>query len=136
MFCRCLPFLYVCFVLFFLFFFTRNLCSTPYNNIWGMVKKQNEIEAGLTKVELLFYPLEYLNYCLHFHCYTDNVLTFCSCFRSPHRISNQILCLIQCYNSVNHSQVQVLSYSKYSLLSTCSWDWTCNLQMILFRSTF
>ena len=43
---------------------------------------------------------------------------------------------IDCSNSIYLHQVQVLSYCKYSLLFTCSWDWTCNLQMILLRSTF
>ena len=37
-----------------------------------------------------------------------------------------------CSNSINRAQV--LSYSKYFLLFTCSQDWTCNLQMISPRS--
>ena len=36
---------------------------------------------------------------------------------------------IDCSNSVNHNKVLVLSFSKYSSLFTCCWDWTCNFQM-------
>ena len=35
-------------------------------------------------------------------------------------------------SSVSHNRVQVLSIPV--LLLACSQDWTCNLQMILFRS--
>ena len=28
-------------------------------------------------------------------------------------------------NSINHNQVQLLSYRENFLLSTCCWDWTC-----------
>ena len=40
---------------------------------------------------------------------------------------------VNCSYSINHNQVKVLSYSKYSLLFTCSQ--TCNLQMISLKST-
>ena len=43
---------------------------------------------------------------------------------------------IDCSNSVNHDSVQVLSYSKYNLLITCSWDWTDNFQRISFWRSF
>ena len=53
---------------------------------------------------------------------------------SLHKTPNWTLYLIYCIdcsNSVNHDQVQVLGYSKYFfVILTCSWDWTCNLQMI------
>ena len=29
----------------------------------------------------------------------------------------------------------MFSYTKYSLLSICSWDWTCNFQMVTLRRT-
>ena len=34
---------------------------------------------------------------------------------------------VNCSNSITHGWVEVLSYIKYSLLFTCSQDWTCNL---------
>ena len=40
-----------------------------------------------------------------------------------------------CFNSINHNWVQVLNYSKYSLLLTSSQYWTCTLLMISLRST-
>ena len=42
---------------------------------------------------------------------------------------------VYCFNSVNHNWVEVLSYSKYSLLFTCSQDWTCNLQIISLKTS-
>ena len=51
-------------------------------------------------------------------------------FRSPRRTLNQTLYLVQgvdCSHFVNHDQVQVISYSKYSTLYSSSWDWTCSL---------
>ena len=50
-------------------------------------------------------------------------------FGSLHGTSNRTLYLIygvDCFNSVKLNPVQVLSYSKYSLLFTYIEDWTCN----------
>ena len=88
------------------------------------------------------------DFCL-LYCYIHNVSPDASFallqvfhvkLRSLHGTSKRILYLIQvvgvidCFNSVNHNQVQVLSYCKYSMLFTSSWDWTWNLQMISLRS--
>ena len=71
----------------------------------------------------LFYHLEYLDYCLHLYCYIHKVLAIFRCFMSnlrayteprtePFTLSKKV----DCSNSVNHDRVQMLSYSKYSLL--------------------
>ena len=39
-------------------------------------------------------------------------------------------------NFINYNWVQVLSYSKYSLLLTYNLDWTCNLLMISLSGDF
>ena len=91
-----------------------------------------------------FYHFMYSVYCLHFYWYFHNVSVDVSFsllhakLRSLHRTLNWTLYSIyrgRFSNFLRLNWVQVLSYSKYSLLFTCSWDWTCNLQMVSLRSS-
>ena len=76
---------------------------------------------GLLSSSWLFYS----------QCFVLHPSVSCHKLRSQDGTLNQTLYLIHTdrSNSVNHNQVQVFNYSKYSLLFTCSQDWTCNLQM-------
>ena len=84
----------------------------------------------------VFGILSSLLYSQHFNRYILQV--FYVKFRSPHGTSNQTLYLIhwgRCSSFINHNRVQVLSYSKYSLLFTYIQSGTFNLQMIPLKSS-
>ena len=69
-----------------------------------------------------FYHFKYSDYCLHLYCLFTMFGLMCSlaffgCFLSTSGAYTELLSTrINCSNSINHNWVQVLSYSKYSLL--------------------
>ena len=64
-----------------------------------------------------------------FRCFMSNSSTHTELQTKPFIL----LTGIDCSNSINFDQVQVLRYSNYALF-TCCWDWTWNLQMIALKS--
>ena len=102
--------------------------------IWESRFKNKQRSTQVQVRFVIFFPhhLEYSDYC-HLNCYTHNILANMSFgllqvfhveLRSLQWTLNRTLYLIWgwgwLFNSVNHYQVYF----------TCSWDWTCNLQMI------
>ena len=96
-------------------------------------ERERERDLSLRIFRLLFSSS--LLYTQHFGGYVLRPSSSVSC-RTPestqcdkrNSLSNPRGVAIDCFNFINHDRVQVLSYSKYSKLFTCSWNWTCNLQ--------